>query len=203
MNGSTNALARPRGWDDELVPRCVAGDGAAWRAFHRHHYPIAVAFLRKLGVREPELDDACQEVFLQVHRYLPRFRGEAEVKTWFYRLCVTEARRTRTRGRLVKALRGWFHAHPPDTTVPAATRSDVALLDLIGKALDAMNEGERLVFVLFEMEGLPGKEVAAIAGCPEATLWRRLHHARGVFRGTLDEPANTGRDRREVRDEGR
>jgi RNA polymerase sigma-70 factor (ECF subfamily) len=187
MNGSTNVLARPRGWDDDLVPRCVAGDAGAWRAFHRHHHPIAIAFLRKLGVREHELDDACQEVFLQVHRYLPQFRGEAEVKTWFYRLCVTEARRTRTRGRLAKALRGWFHAHPPDAAVPAATRTDAALLSLVGKALDAMNDGERLVFVLFEMEGLPGKEAAAIAGCPEATLWRRLHEARGVFRRTLSE----------------
>src|ERR1022692_4842280 len=161
MSSSTNTLARPRVWDDALVPRCVAGEDDAWRIFHHHHHPIAVAFLRKLGVREPELEDACQEVFLQAHRYLPKFRGEAEVKTWFYRLCVTEARRVRRRGRLTKTLLGWFQQNPIDVTVPAATRSDGAVLALMGKALDTMNEGERLVFVLFEMEGVAGKDVAA------------------------------------------
>lgn len=178
--------------DQALLKRCVAGEANAWRSFHRHYYPIAAAFLRKLGTRPEELEDACQEVFLQAHRYLPSFRGEAEIKTWLYRLCVTEARRLRRRGRLGRMLRAWLTHEPADVNVtPPATRTDDAILALVEKALGAMNEGERLVFVLFEMEGLAGKDVAAIAGCPEATLWRRLHHARKIFRTTLgDEDAS-------------
>ena len=72
-----------------LVHRCVSGEPDAWRALHTHYRPIAGAFLRKLGVEGEELEDACQEVFLQMFRYLPRFRGEAQIKTWLYRLCVT------------------------------------------------------------------------------------------------------------------
>src|SRR5688572_23722440 len=84
--------------------RCVDGNRAAWRQLHRQYYPVAAAFLRKLGVQERDLDDACQEVFLQMFRYLPSFRGEADPKTWLYRLCITQARRARTRIRLRKAL---------------------------------------------------------------------------------------------------
>ena len=120
-----------RTWDDGLVPRVAAGEHDAWRRFHRHHYPIAVAFLRKLGVREPDMEDACQEVFLQAHRYLPSFRGEAGVKTWFYRLCVTEAGNVRRRGRMARALIGVFQRNPIDGTVPAATCSDRTALVLV------------------------------------------------------------------------
>ena len=52
-------------------------------------------------------------------------------------------------------------------------------------ALDQMTERERLVFVLYEFEGLPGKQIAEIANCPEATVWRRLHYARSTFRKAL------------------
>ena len=90
-------------WDDALVPRVAAGEDTAWRAFHRHYYPIAAAFLRKLGVHEADMEDACQEVFLRTHRYLPSFRGEAQIKTWFYRLCATEATRVRRRNGMARS----------------------------------------------------------------------------------------------------
>src|SRR5688572_33424380 len=87
-----------------LVEDCSFGDEQAWRRFHRRYYPVAVAFLRKLGVRDTELEDAAQDVFLQVHKYLRRFRREAELTTWLYRLCVTQARQVRRRARVSRLL---------------------------------------------------------------------------------------------------
>src|SRR5450631_676766 len=84
-----------RAVDVELVERCVRGEGAAAHALHEKYYSAAAAFLRKLGARPDEMEDACQEVFLQFFRYLPSFRGEAQIKTWLFRLCITEARRAR------------------------------------------------------------------------------------------------------------
>jgi DNA-directed RNA polymerase specialized sigma24 family protein len=65
------------------TPRSSAG--ASW------------ATARRLGTRAEDLEDACQEVFLGFFRHLSGFRGGAELKTWLFRLCVTEARRTRHR----------------------------------------------------------------------------------------------------------
>lgn len=174
--------------DDTLVRRCVAGEREAWRIFHQRYYPVAAAFLRKLGAREGDLEDACQEVFVQLFRYLPTFRQQAELKTWLYRLCVTEARRVRRRSRVSRILLRLVQDREPDDFVPAANMSEASALQRVQTALNNMNEGERLVFVLFEMEGLPGKQVAEIAGCPEATVWRRLHYARRTFRQTLGIP---------------
>jgi RNA polymerase sigma-70 factor, ECF subfamily len=173
-------------WTDSLVPRVVQGEREAWRAFHEHFHPVATAFLRRLGVSDTEMEDACQDVFLQAYRYLPRFRGDAEVKTWFYRLCVSEARQVRRRGRISRELAGGFAAQRLDTSVPAQTRTREAILSRVAEALRAMNDSERLAFVLFEIEGVPGKEIAEISGCPEPTVWRRLHHARRTFRELLD-----------------
>jgi len=165
--------------------RCVEGDPASWRTLHRRYHPLAVAFLRKLGVQERDLDDACQDVFLQMFRYLPSFRGEADPKTWLYRLCITQARRTRTRLRLRKALDVLLARSPEAVPLASQAFSEQAARRRIDAALAQLSDGDRTVFVLFEMEGLPGEQVASIVGCKEATLWRRLHHARARFRQAL------------------
>ena len=55
----------------------------------------------------------------------------------------------------------------------------------LAKALDRLPEAERVVFVLFELEGLSGKEVADVVRCPPATVFRRLHDARKRFGAAL------------------
>ena len=173
--------------DETLVQRCVAGELPAWRSLHRLCYPVAAAFLRKLGTRDAELEDAVQEVFVQLYRYLPSFRQQAELKTWLYKLCVTEARRVRRRSKLTVVITRLLQQHAPDTAMPAATMTERSALERFQATLARMSEGERLVFVLYEMEGLPGKQIAEIANCPEATVWRRLHYARRSFREALED----------------
>lgn len=172
--------------EDSLVQNCVDGDAIAWQALHRRYYPVAVAFLRKLGAREVDIEDACQDVFVELFRYLPSFLGQADLKTWLYRLCVTQARRTRSRSRVLRVVRERLQGETPsEPTVPAATMTDSTMLKRVRCGLDSMSEGDRLVFVLYEFEGLAGKQIAEIAGCPEATVWRRLHYARRIFRDSL------------------
>ena len=168
--------------DEGLLARCVSVDQAAWRDLHRVYYPIAAAFLRKLGVRDNELDDATQEVFVQLFRYLPTFRGDAQLKTWLYKLCLTQARRARRFRALAQTMHRWFGA---EERVAHLEVSEGAARELVQRALDRLNEGERLVLVLYEFEGLSGEEIAPLAGCPVATVWRRLHYARQRFSDAL------------------
>lgn len=194
LRAPATAPAVTRATDRDLVVACVGGDGEAARSLHERYYAVAFAFLRKLGTRPGELEDACQEVFLRFFRYLPSFRGEAELKTWLYRLCITEARRARRRrhiGQVLEVLLVQRRAEASDQ-VPAAGRTDATLARLCGAALERMGEGLRLVFVLYEMEGLSGKQIAEIAGCPEATVWRRMHDARRLFRAALDTETGEG-----------
>ncbi len=172
--------------EDTLVRNCRAGDPAAWRALHRRYFPVAAAFLRKLGALPEEIEDTCQDVFVELYRNLANFRGQAEMKTWLYRLCVTQARRTRTRSRIRRVVREQLQRFTPERlSVPPCTMTETTATRRVVEALDQLSQGDRLVFVLYEFEGLPGKQIADIAGCPEATVWRRLHYARRAFKGVL------------------
>jgi RNA polymerase sigma-70 factor (ECF subfamily) len=145
-----------------------------------------------MGVREPDLEDACQNVFVQMVRYLPGFRGEASIKTWLYRLCLTEATELRRRSRLWKALKNVLLSERPTVAEEGQTLCEAAARRRVDAALEKMKPHERSVFVLYEMEGLKGDQIAEILGCPVATVWRRLHYGRAAFRLHLDLVAGTG-----------
>ena len=74
--------------------------------------------------------------------------------------------------------------------VSSQSFSEDAARRRIEQALSALSENERSVFVLYEMEGVAGKEIAEIVKCPEATVWRRLHYARRTFRQALGVEAD-------------
>jgi RNA polymerase sigma-70 factor (ECF subfamily) len=171
--------------DPDTLQGCIEGRRSSWRLLHRRYYPIAMAFLRKMGVSAEELEDACQEVFLRCHRALPSFRGESQFKTWFYRLCLTEATRSYRRRRLALAARSVMLAQLPSPAVTQLEMSPNTAAQHVKEALAEMNHGDRSVFVLYELEGLSGKQVASILRCPVATVWRRLHYSRRIFRHTV------------------
>lgn len=158
----------------------------AWsRLYLRYERPTR-RFLYRLGVPPEQVDDACQEVFLQVYRYLPSFRGECSFKTWLYRLCVTQARRARGKARIFGLLRALILAQKDQEAVYGDV-SDKHTEQLMQDALSSLSELERSTFVLFELEGFSGAEICQIAQCPESTVWRRLHDARKKFRAYIRE----------------
>ena len=185
MSAVSTVIELDATFESKLIEDCAEGDVLAWRKLHRKYYPVAAAFLRKLGVRESELEDATQDVFLQMYKYLPRFRRQAELSTWLYRLCITQARHTRRRARVTETLLSILSLMPSNSLLSEPAFSEDLARQRIAMALATLPEGERAVFVLYEMEGLPGKQIAEIVKCPEATVWRRLHYARRTFREAL------------------
>jgi RNA polymerase sigma factor (sigma-70 family) len=186
----TEEVEVPAPWssriDSRLLDDCIAGDESAWRHLHRLCYPRAAAFLRKLGVRELDLEDTAQDVFVQLFRYLPSFRREAELSTWLYRICISQARGARRRQRVTETLSRLLSLGSVPTLVSTPSLPDEIVRRRVEAALSKMTERDRTVFVLYEMEGVPGKRIAEIVDSPEASVWRRLHGAREVFRCALE-----------------
>src|SRR5690349_11392288 len=84
----------------DLIARCRADERAAHdELYHRFRRQVAGNLYRVLGDRT-DLDDLVQEVFVIAFRGLERFRGDARLSTWLYRICVNVALgRIRTRKR--------------------------------------------------------------------------------------------------------
>jgi RNA polymerase sigma-70 factor (ECF subfamily) len=159
----------------DLLDRCVAGDRTAWSDLHRLYRPQALAFLRRLGVGPREVEDACQEVFLQIFRYLHRFERRAEFRTWVYKLCISQAARLRRRAALLKPLR-WLKS---EAAFPEWSESRA--VELVDRALSALSPRARTVFVLFEIEGVPAGEIAEMLDSPAASVRRQIQEARRRF----------------------
>jgi RNA polymerase sigma-70 factor (ECF subfamily) len=168
--------------DDSIIRRCVAGEDAAWRDLHRTLYPMAVSFLRKMGVDDAEVDDVAQEVFVQVFRYLGRFQHRAQLTTWLYKICLSQVARMRRRHKVVRALRDLFGVREASIVQASVDLPEDELARRTASALAELSETHREVFVLYELQGLTGEQIADVVGCPLPTVWSRLHYARLEFR---------------------
>jgi RNA polymerase sigma-70 factor (ECF subfamily) len=147
------------------------------------HADFVFRSLRRLGVPERDSADAMQEVFLTVHRTLPGFEGRCSMMTWLFTICRSVARDRRrrayqryevTNGALVEA-----EPDASDLSIHLEQRQELAELDAI---LETMEEEQKLVFVLFEIERMTGEEISLALGIPLGTAYSRLRLARAAFR---------------------
>ena len=157
-----------------LVRRAQSGDREAFETLLvQHERAVLRTALRLLG----KLDlaqDAAQEVFLRMHKYLAGFDSDRELGPWLYRMVVNVCRDMHRRGKGVTVV------PIEDVDEPAATHSGAgeieARLDrdrrrsLVARALAALPEKERTALVLRDIEGLETAEVARILGSSEATV---------------------------------
>src|SRR3569623_242902 len=178
---------------DAVVARCIAGERQAWRERHQRYYATVYGFLRRLGVRPPDTEDACQEVIVQVFRYLATIQQLSDLRTWLYNLSISLAARARLRAAVRQAVRWRLRQQTgADATAPGPAWSESDVQRRVHAALDRMKEIHRGVFVPFELEGLSGEEVAATTGLPHATVRRRLHHARQEFAALIAADEGAG-----------
>ena len=162
--------------DAELVRSCRSGDVAAWRILYDRYAPLVHRFASALGVPVEEREDAAQDIFIAVFRSLRHFRGEAQLSTWIYLIAARHAIRLGRRRRTRETMRMTMLNEKPTVLVDPAERStQIATLD---RMLAKLPPKKRTVLVLFEIEGLSAKEISDVVGCPENTVWSRLHHAR-------------------------
>ncbi len=162
--------------DAELVRACRSGDMSAWRGLYDRYAPLVHRFSAALGVPIDEREDAAQDIFIAVYRSLRHFRGEAQLSTWIYRIAARHAIRLGRRRRNRELMRVTMLREKPAISVDPSERSThVATLD---RMLAKLPPKKRTVLVLFEIEGLSAKEISDVVGCPENTVWSRLHHAR-------------------------
>jgi RNA polymerase sigma-70 factor (ECF subfamily) len=149
------------------------------------HFRYVWRCLRSLGVRDVQLDDALQDVFLVVQRRLPEFDGGAELRTWLYAIALRVARKYKQRAR--REPTSLETAREQDPELPAAPDSndDAAVanerLAFARRALAALDDDKREVFVLARIEQMSAPEIAEVVGIPLNTVYSRLRAARLAF----------------------
>lgn len=145
--------------------------------------------LARQGVAERDLPDVCQEVFMVVHRQLPGFEERSSVRTWLYGICRHVAANHRRRAVNRRELPSELLPEPPPELerepAPHAQLARRQALDMLQRALSTLSEERREVFMLYEVEELPMREVAELLGCPMNTAYSRLYAAREQVQAEL------------------
>ena len=140
--------------------------------------------LQRLGVKEPDLPDVLQDVFVVVHRRLSSFDGSSELTTWLFGICLRVAagyRRRVHRGKEQLTDRIPDPEHGSEEPNPEEAFSAKEERERLAEVLDGMDLEKRAVFVMFEIDGLSCPAIAHLMGVPVGTVYSRLSAAREAF----------------------
>jgi RNA polymerase sigma-70 factor (ECF subfamily) len=173
--------------DPALLTRLKRRDPTAFETLARTEQDrVYELCLRMVGDRE-EAYDLTQEIFVSVHENLPRFRQDSRVSTWIFRIaknhCLNRLKYLKRRGRGRQYSFADVSEDALQRAVGEPPRPDAALIaqkerGLLHKALARIDEEQRLLVVLRDVEGLSYEEIVAITDLPEGTVKSRLHRAR-------------------------
>jgi RNA polymerase sigma-70 factor, ECF subfamily len=167
--------------ESALLAACRRHDIHAFEQLYRAHGPRLKSIAwHRLGNRQ-DAEDAVQEAFVKVYRAIGRFHGDSAIGTWLCRIlinvCYDLQRKRRREGVPEEA---------PAEEPPAAGSSQ-ALSVLLRDALRRIHPRHRMVFLLFEVEGLRHAEIAAALEVPEGTSKAWLFEAKKELKTLLTE----------------
>ena len=170
------------GTDIAVIRRAVAGDERALRALWSQHAPHIDAVVRRL-VGDPDLAaDVAQEVWIQIFRALPTYRGESQFGTWAHRIAVNRTLNALRRSRRLAQV----EAEIDDETAAVEPDGERSLLMAsIEDAAAQLAPGARAVFVLHDVEGYTHEEIARELGITPGGSKSQLFKARAKLRRLL------------------
>ncbi len=169
--------------DAALIRRVRAGDVTAFDALVAEYMrPAFQMAYRVVGHRE-DAEDLVQESFLAAHQYLDTFDIERPFGPWLNRIVMNRGanlRRSRTRRQTEPEM-------DAVSTAPSAlddtTRSETR--DLLLRALATLSEKQRMIVILFDVDGMTSTEIGERLMLAPGTVRWHLHEARRILRGAL------------------
>ena len=171
--------------ESELIERVRGGDMAAARQLYDAHIGAVHRLATRMTGDESMAEDATQVAFIRAFRSLSRFRGDSSFATWLHRITVSSTLNL-IRGRKRWSARSMELDAAADVMVQTA-EPDVLLKERLHRAIDALPEHYRTVFVLHVLEGFNHEEISGQLGIPVGTSKARLSVARSKLRTALQE----------------
>ncbi len=177
--------------DSELAARAAAGDGSAFHTLVERHRAMVYRLAYQFAGNHYDAEDIAQDVFIKVFRSLDRFRYDAQLTSWLYRIvmnaCIDHKRR--------HAPAGWApftedaELRMANTPEEGPGPEEQAYGGQLGEVLQAeiarLPPGQRVVFTMRHHEGLKLSEIADALGLADGTVKRQLHAAVHRLRAAL------------------
>jgi RNA polymerase sigma-70 factor (ECF subfamily) len=175
--------------EKHTIQRAVQGDEAAMRALWTRHAPHVDAVVRRLVGNDLDLAaDIAQEVWIQIFRALPQYRGDSQFGTWAHRIAVN---RTLNALRKTRRLAKIEVDVEEDTAMVEPEPERALMLQTIENAATKLSPGARTVFMLHDVEGYTHEEIAERLGITSGGSKSQLFKARAKLRTLLAHLVDT------------
>ncbi|HZE95927.1 MAG TPA: sigma-70 family RNA polymerase sigma factor [Planctomycetota bacterium] len=175
--------------DRELVLRCQRNETRAFdELVTRHQDRVYSAVARFCGNME-DAADIVQRAFINAFRKIQEFKGDSAFSTWIYRIAFNQAISFRRENRRTtvsiyskdddKVVEPAVEANPTEKAEGEETQKKVQ------QALEQLEEGDRQIILLKDLQGHSYEEIADILQIPKGTVRSRLHRARLELKSKL------------------
>ncbi|MDO4618122.1 MAG: sigma-70 family RNA polymerase sigma factor [Clostridia bacterium] len=176
--------------DNELVAKIKKGDMHAFSALVKAYESKVINISYSLLSSREDALDAAQEIFVKIYRNIDSFRGDSTVSTWIYRItknvCCDYLRKRKSNViSLDEEDEDKKIEIPDETSSPGEVLEKKETVNLVRNAISKLDENQRIVITLFDIEGLSYEEISDIIKCPLGTVKSRLYRARESLRKIL------------------
>jgi RNA polymerase sigma-70 factor (ECF subfamily) len=203
MTARLELVPDDRDGERALARLASSGDEAAFEQLYRAHSSRVFALCLRMSGSRQRASELTQDVFVHVWERLGTWRGESALSSWIYRLTVNlvlsnvrgEQRRQKheltdeasdDELRVTDARRS-THADTRRTTDGVVRPASIHEAIDLERAIAALPNGARTVFVLHDVEGYQHDEIATMTGTAEGTCRAQLHRARKLLMEALGE----------------
>lgn len=201
----------PRAADKALEARFIAAlkarDERAFNALVARFQDRVYNLIRRLLGNPEEARDVTQEVFVSVFEKVDSYRGDSSIATWIYRIATNHAKNrikylSRRKDRQRESLEAMLVPPTASRLSASVPRPDQAytremVSRLVDRALGELDEEQRIVLVLRDVEGQSYEDIAEITGLQLGTVKSRLHRGRQRLKEALApfiDPQDFGED---------
>ena len=184
--------------EQELIKRCQAGETAAFEQLVADYEKRILNYCFRMLGNAHDAEDATQEVFVKVFRFMDKFNGQSAFSTWLYKIasnvCLDFLRKAKRQPKDVVSLyqsndEGEEFALPLEdkTALPydKVQLSDAQKALLL--ALEQLGEEQKRVIILRDIEGLSYEEIAEITKSAPGTVKSRINRARRALQKLLEK----------------
>ena len=141
-----------------------------------------------------EVEDLCHDVFLAIRKGALKYKEEGRLKSWIYSYAIRITKQYRRKWAIRRRILGMVKGQRVAISGTEHVAPDVgAMLRLdTGRILEQLPEIQRQVLVLYEQDGLRGKEIGELLGMNVNTVWTHLRRARSELTTRLKRSSTRG-----------
>ncbi len=176
-------------------PQETGATAEAFRLLYEREFEYVLRTLRRLGIRQADVEDLVHEVFIVVHRRLGDYDPGRPIRPWLFGIAYRVASDHRRRAHVQREV----GVDVPDATCPApgpeALAQTAQARDLVLSALTELDLPFRAALVLHDLDGCTAPEIARVLEIPLNTVYSRVRLAREKFAAAVTRRSSRGKAR--------